>query len=200
MQANWSQDCPSTVDKHCGSQITALMVCWGAVRSQWLQSSAPSTSQPPLQQPHLPAAASRGHVVSRRPQRRGVAWSSGSGSNGSGAFEGLPADNAAVADWAARGFREAAQTSLTRACLFLALEEEAAAQAACAEAEQLSVGADGIELRGCAVRRRLWPAPACAAYAAWPAWPVHCAPNQPSPGGNDTACYQLSSYLVQHPA
>ena len=159
--------------EHFRLQNTTIMACWGAVRSQWLQSSAPSNSQPSQQQPHSPAAASRGHVASRRPQRCGVACSSGSSSgSGSGAFEGLPADTAAVAGWAARGFREAAQTSLTRACLFLALEEEAASQAAYAEAEQLQGGADGVELRGCALRR-LWPAPACAAL------PVHCTPNHP---------------------
>lgn len=48
-----------------------------------------------------------------------------------------------VADWAALSFRRAAAANLTKACLLLALGEEAAAAAAYAEAEGL-VGSDSL--------------------------------------------------------
>ncbi|KAL4435426.1 hypothetical protein ABPG77_006188 [Micractinium sp. CCAP 211/92] len=44
---------------------------------------------------------------------------------------------AGVAGWAAASFQEAAKSNLTKACLLLALEEEAAAETAYAEAEAL---------------------------------------------------------------
>lgn len=56
----------------------------------------------------------------------------------------------AVADWAAVSFKEAAGNgNLTKACLLVALEEEAAAQAAYAAAEGLEEAAADA-LRGCA--------------------------------------------------
>lgn len=63
----------------------------------------------------------------------------GGGSGGSGGERRLPPlDSAAgVAGWAAASFQEAAKSNLTKACLLLALEEEAAAQTAYAEAEAL---------------------------------------------------------------
>lgn len=63
-----------------------------------------------------------------------------------GSEEGLPANSSpsAVADWAAVSFKDTARTNLVKACLLIALEEEAAASAAYAEAE----GVDGDALRG----------------------------------------------------
>ena len=70
---------------------------------------------------------------------------SSSGSSSSGGSSGGPppgASPAAVADWAAVSFRDAASGGqLAKACLLLALEEEAAAAAAYADAEGLG-GAD----------------------------------------------------------
>ncbi len=63
----------------------------------------------------------------------------------------------AVADWASAQFLEAARSNLTKSCLLLALEEEAAAQAAYLEAEGL--GPESVAaLRGW-VRRRQYSLP-----------------------------------------
>lgn len=53
-----------------------------------------------------------------------------------------------MADWAAISFQQAAAGNLTKACLLLALEEEAAAQAAYAEAEGFEPGSDDPALKG----------------------------------------------------
>lgn len=72
----------------------------------------------------------------------------------------------AVAQWAGARFLEAARSNLTKACLLLALEEEAAAQAAYLDAEGL--GQNNVAaLRGCAccclvlLLQKCRPATAC---------------------------------------
>lgn len=128
-----------------------------------LQISPPA---PPLR---TPSAACR-HIcdpssATGRPRQRGTACRSTCSSADEAprrlrrcvcrsAPDDLPASNAAVADWAALSFKEVAHTNLTKACLLIALEEEAAAQAACAEAEGLS--ADGGALLGSVGAASTW--------------------------------------------
>lgn len=76
---------------------------------------------------------------SSRRRRHSRCRADGSDGGGGGSEHRLPQlDSAAgIAGWAAASFQEAAKSNLTKACLLLALEEEAAAQTAYAEAEAL---------------------------------------------------------------
>lgn len=85
----------------------------------------------------------------------------------------LPSSTAAVADWAALSFKDAASNgNLTKACLLVALEEEAAAQAAYAAAEGMEATADA--LRGCVSVARLLPPFCMIAHRMSSSSPGHC--------------------------
>ena len=105
--------------------------------------SPPSAAVPaacrPLLRPWKPSRRSKGRVDSST-------GSSAGGGGGGGGDTALPPDSAGVLGWAAASFREAANTNLTKACLLLALEEEAAAQAITAYADAEGWGPDTARL------------------------------------------------------
>lgn len=140
---------------HSRQAVAAVLAgCAASARSRQIASSCTSRQGA--------CSSSGGGSGGRRHQRRrqrlhlasaaadDSSSSSGSGSSSSDGSPALPTGGTpqAVADWAALGFRQAAATNVTKACLLLALEEEAAAQAAYAEAEGFDPGSDDPALRG----------------------------------------------------
>lgn len=123
---------------------------------QWLHlaTQRQCAQQPPVAPTICTPSQARQRLTSRPARCRAAAadgGGSGSGSNTNTNPSLPPAGSppAAVADWAALSFRESARTNLTKSCLLLALEEEAAAAAAYAEAE----GLDGASSEPALLRR-----------------------------------------------
>ena len=113
---------------------------------QWALLQAPvCVSQSPCIARRTPSA--------RPPQRRAPICAAGKAQQ-----PDLPPDapRSAVADWASAQFLEAARSNLTKACLLLALEEEATTQAAYLDAEGLGEGSliQRAALRRCGRERR----------------------------------------------
>ncbi|KAL4419822.1 hypothetical protein ABPG75_006920 [Micractinium tetrahymenae] len=118
--------------------ITLLPTLFLARATAPLAGQAPAAAcRPPS--PWCEPPSARWQRRSRCKARSADAGGSGGSGGGGGSERRLPQlDSAAgVAGWAAASFREAAKNNLTKACLLLALEEEAAAQTAYAEAEAL---------------------------------------------------------------
>lgn len=110
--------------------------------AQWALLQAPGCSS---QAASAPCSARRRTPAPRSALRRSRTCAAGKSQ------PDLPPPDAppsAVADWASAQFLEAARSNLTKACLLLALEEEAAAQSAYLDAEGL--GPESVAaLRGC---------------------------------------------------
>lgn len=110
--------------------------------AQWALLQAPGCSS---QAAPAPCSARR-----RNPARRSALRNSRACAAGKSQPDLPPPDAppSAVADWASAQFLEAARSNLTKACLLLALEEEAAAQSSYLDAEGL--GPESVAaLRGC---------------------------------------------------